>query len=81
MRRLVCGLPWPGGGITRVADMLEGEAIRSGQIVPVLTEFHAPDPIPLSVVYPQGEHRMPKVRAFIDFLNDEFSGAPWRQSP
>jgi len=71
-------LAMAGGGIARVADMLAWEAVRSGTIVPVLTEFHAPEPIALSVVYPHGRHRLPKVRAFVDFLVEEFAPAPWR---
>jgi DNA-binding transcriptional LysR family regulator len=67
-----------GGGITRVADLLVGEAVRSGVVVPVLAEFHESDPIPLYAVYPQGRHRMPKVRAFLDFLVERFASAPWR---
>lgn len=66
-----------GGGITWVADMLVVDAVRSGQLIPVLPEFHASAPISLSAVYPHGKHRMPKVRAFIDFLITEFSKPLW----
>lgn len=69
-----------GGGIARIADILVGEAVREGHLVTVLRGFHNPDPIPLSAVYPHGRHRMPKVRAFIDFLIEEFSNSPWRNS-
>jgi DNA-binding transcriptional LysR family regulator len=34
--------------------------------------------VPLSAVYPHGRHRMPKVRAFLDFLVARFARAPWR---
>jgi hypothetical protein len=34
--------------------------------------------VPLSAVYPQGRHRMPKVRAFLDFLVERFGHTPWR---
>lgn len=66
-----------GGGITRVANLLVGESARSGTIVPVLRDFHAHDPVVLSAVYPRGRHRMPKVRAFLDFLIERFAMAPW----
>jgi DNA-binding transcriptional LysR family regulator len=66
-----------GGGITRVANMLVGETVRKGSLVPVLRDFHAHDPVVLSAVYPHGRHRMPKVRAFLDFLIDRFALAPW----
>ncbi|MER1966327.1 LysR family transcriptional regulator [Castellaniella sp. GW247-6E4] len=67
-----------GGGITRVADLLVGESVRSGCLVPVLDDFHVVDPIPLFAVYPQGRHRMPKVRVFLDFMLERFSHGPWR---
>ena len=67
-----------GGGIIRAYDMLVGDALRSGQVVPILTDYHAPEKRTLSVVYPHGRHRLPKIRAFIDFLLEEFSHAPWR---
>jgi DNA-binding transcriptional LysR family regulator len=67
-----------GGGIIRVGDMLVGEAIRLGQLVPVLANCHVVERIPLAAVYPQGRHRMPKVRAFLDFLVERFAHAPWR---
>lgn len=69
-----------GGGIFRAYDMLVGDAVRTGSIVQILTDFRVPEPSALSVVYPQGRHRLPKMRAFIDFLIDEFSQAPWRNS-
>ena len=68
-----------GGGIARVADLLVAEAVREGLLKPVLTESHLAEPVPLSAVYPQGRHRMPKVRAFLDFLVERFSHAPWRE--
>jgi DNA-binding transcriptional LysR family regulator len=67
-----------GCGITRLADLVVSEAIRHGRLEPVLAESHVADPVPLSAVYPQGRHRMPKVRAFLDFLVERFSHAPWR---
>jgi DNA-binding transcriptional LysR family regulator len=39
-----------GGGIIRVGDMLVGEAIRRGQLKPVLTERHVAERVPLSAV-------------------------------
>jgi DNA-binding transcriptional LysR family regulator len=67
-----------GCGITRLADLMASEAIREGQLKSVLAETHVAEPVPLSAVYPQGRHRMPKVRAFLDFLVERFSHVPWR---
>jgi DNA-binding transcriptional LysR family regulator len=68
-----------GGGIARVADVLVSEAIRAGALKRIMTESHVAEPVPLSAVYPQGRHRMPKVRAFLEFLVERFSHAPWRE--
>jgi DNA-binding transcriptional LysR family regulator len=73
------GLAIAGGGITRLSDMISARALREGLLKPVLMESHVSEPAPLSAVYPQGRHRMPKVRAFLDFLVERFSHAPWRQ--
>jgi DNA-binding transcriptional LysR family regulator len=68
-----------GGGIARLADLIVADALREGRLEPVLAPTHVAEPIPLSAVYPHGRHRMPKVRAFLDFLVERFSGAPWRE--
>jgi DNA-binding transcriptional LysR family regulator len=69
-----------GGGIARVADLLVAEAVREDRLKPVLADSHSAEPVPLSAVYPQGRQRMPKVRAFIDFLVERFAHAPWRKA-
>jgi DNA-binding transcriptional LysR family regulator len=68
-----------GAGIARVSDLLVGEAVRRGLLVPLFVDEHIPDTLPVSAVYPQGRHRMAKVRAFVDFVVERFKGAPWRQ--
>jgi DNA-binding transcriptional LysR family regulator len=68
-----------GCGITRLADLVTSHAVHDARVKPVLTESHVAEPVPLSAVYPQGRHRMPKVRAFLDFLVEHFSHVPWRQ--
>lgn len=68
-----------GGGIVRIADMLAGEAVRSGQLVHVLKNHHVTEPVVLSAVYPYGRQRMPKVRAFLDFLTERVGHQPWKQ--
>ncbi len=67
-----------GCGITRLADLMVSEAIRDGRLKSVLAESHVVEPVPLSAIYPQGRHRMPKVRACLDFLLERFGHAPWR---
>ena len=68
-----------GVGIVRLADVIVGEAVRSGQLVPLLTDWYHVEPVPLFATYPSGRNLSPKVRAMVDFLVEEFGGAPWRQ--
>jgi DNA-binding transcriptional LysR family regulator len=70
-----------GAGIVRISDIFAGEAVQHGLLVPLLADQHVVEPIPVSAVYPQGRHRMAKVRAFVDFLVERFARAPWRQRP
>jgi len=69
-----------GVGIVRLADVIVGEALRSGQLVPLLTDWYHVEPVPLFATYPSGRNLSPKVRAMVDFLVEEFGGAPWRQA-
>lgn len=67
-----------GAGIVRLGDLLVGDPIRRGLLVPLLLDVHHAEPIALSAVYLAGRHRMPKVRVFLDFLIEQFARAPWR---
>jgi DNA-binding transcriptional LysR family regulator len=68
-----------GVGITRLTDVIVGDAIRRGDLVPILTGWHHVEPVPLFATYPSGRNLSPKVRAMVDFLVAEFGGAPWRK--
>ncbi|MBI5920290.1 MAG: LysR family transcriptional regulator [Betaproteobacteria bacterium] len=78
---MVLQLALAGVGITSLADVIVGDAIRSGALVPVLAEWQHPEPVPLLATYPSSRNLSPKVRAMVDFLVKEFSHAPWRQPP
>jgi DNA-binding transcriptional LysR family regulator len=67
-----------GAGIARLADVIIGEPIRSGLLVPLLTDVHHTELLPLSAIYLAGRHRLPKLRVFLDFLVEQFASAPWR---
>ncbi|MCX7148048.1 MAG: LysR family transcriptional regulator [Rhodocyclales bacterium] len=69
-----------GVGITRLTDVVVGEAIRSGKLVPILTDWNHVEPVPLFATYPSGRNLSPKVRAMVDFLVAEFGSAPWRRA-
>jgi len=68
-----------GVGITRLTDVIVGDAIRRGELVPILTDWNHVEPAPLFATYPSGRNLSPKVRAMVDFLVAEFGGAPWRR--
>ncbi|MBL8491752.1 MAG: LysR family transcriptional regulator [Rhodocyclaceae bacterium] len=61
-----------GVGITRLTDIIVGGAIRRGELVPILTDWHHVEPVPLYATYPGGKHLSPKIRAMVDFLVAEF---------
>jgi len=67
-----------GVGIARLTDDIAGADIRRGALVPLLRDWHHAEPVPLVASYPSSRHLSPKVRAMVDFLVDEFGGAPWR---
>ena len=75
----VLQLALAGVGITCLGEIIVGESIREGKLVPILTEWHHVESIPLVAYYPSSRYLSPKVRAMIDFLVAEFSSAPWRQ--
>ncbi|HJW23691.1 MAG TPA: LysR family transcriptional regulator [Rhodocyclaceae bacterium] len=68
-----------GVGISRLTDIMAGESMRRGHLVPILTDWHHVEPVPLFATYPSGRHLAPKVRAMVDFLVEEFGHAPWRR--
>jgi DNA-binding transcriptional LysR family regulator len=70
-----------GVGVIRLSDVIVGEPIRAGRLVPLLENVHHSEPLPLHAVYPQGRHRSPRLAAMIDFLVERFSSAPWRAAP
>src|SRR5512134_3225742 len=68
-----------GVGIVRLVDMLVGEHMRAGRLVPILADVHHVEPVPLVAMYPHARQRSPKVAAMVDFLLEHFAHAPWRQ--
>lgn len=67
-----------GQGIVRMADLIVGEPIRRGRLVPLLADQHRAEPVPLYAVHHSSRHRSPRLGAMIDFLVERFGHAPWR---
>ena len=69
-----------GAGIVRLSDVIVGEPIGDGRLVPLLADQHHVESLPLQAIYQAGRHRLPKVRVFLDFLVERFAHAPWRSA-
>jgi DNA-binding transcriptional LysR family regulator len=67
-----------GVGVVRLGELVLGEPIRAGKLVPILVDEHHVEPLPLYAVYPHARVRSPKVTAMMDFLIEKFAHAPWR---
>ncbi len=60
-----------GAGIIRLGDFLGESALARGQLVPLLADCHDPDPQPITALVTPGRQKIPRVRAFVDFLKAE----------
>ncbi len=64
---LVASLVLNGLGIARIHDLSALPLIRQGRLVPVLQEYFANPQVPIYAVMLQERHRLPKIRACIDY--------------
>lgn len=62
-----------GVGIGLLPMWLIGTDLKAGRIIEVLGDYHFPDSA-VYAVYPPGRHLSPKVRSFVDYLAEYFSG-------
>ena len=53
-----------GAGIARLADFQVARPLKAGQLVPLLTEHHHPEPTPAFAIFPPGTQKIPRVRGF-----------------
>jgi DNA-binding transcriptional LysR family regulator len=67
-----------GLGLVRLADFAVANFVRDGRLVPVLESHNIVESVPISVLYPPGRHRAPKIAAFVDFVMRRFAHRPWR---
>lgn len=67
-----------GLGIVRLTRLTVADAIKRGELVSLLEEFSAEEPVPIHAVYPHRRHLAPKVTAFVDFIIEKFTPPPWK---
>src|SRR6266851_1961046 len=75
---LLLDLAVAGVGIVRLGDFLGHAALSAGQLVPLLENCHDDDPTPLTALMPPGRQNIPRVRAFVDFLDGKLKTASKR---
>jgi len=66
-----------GRGIISTPDFICYEAIRSGQLIPILSDYVKNDPINAYAIYPQTRHLSIRVRRLVDFLVEYFGDEPY----
>lgn len=64
---VVLALAQSGVGIARVLDLVAAPLVRAGALVPVLPDVFTTPPFPVFAVMLQARHRLPKLRACIDY--------------
>jgi DNA-binding transcriptional LysR family regulator len=60
-----------GYGIVMQAEILLGEDVAAGRLVPLLQDY-LPSPRPMHLVYPRDRQPTPKLTTFIDFMLERF---------
>ena len=71
---LLLSLVVHGVGIARLHDLMAAPWVRSGALVPLLQEHFASPRIPIYAVMLQERHRLPKIRACIDYWAEWIAG-------
>ena len=72
----LCAAAKEGLGIVLQPTFIAGELISRGELTPVLTDYQWPV-TPAYAIYPPTRHLSYRVREFIDFLAEYFSGVPY----
>jgi LysR family transcriptional regulator for bpeEF and oprC len=64
-----------GLGIVMISNFIASEALRSGRLCAVLTDYVALGP-PVSAIYRPSKNLSPRVRAFVDFVTEIITANP-----
>ena len=63
-----------GLGIARILDVAARPLVESGQLLPVLQAYANEEVLPIYAVMLQERHRLPKIRACVDYWRDVIGG-------
>ena len=66
-----------GLGIVRLTRLTVADAIKRGELVALLQDYSAEEPVPIHAVYPHRKHLASKVTAFVEFILEKFTPPPW----
>jgi DNA-binding transcriptional LysR family regulator len=61
-----------GMGIVMLPDALVEPDLRAGKLVALLTSYQLPSR-PMHLLYAQDRYRLPKLRAFVDFVMEKWA--------
>jgi len=61
-----------GMGIVMLPDALVQPDLQTGKLVALLTTYQLPSR-PMHLLYPQDRYRLPKLRAFVDFVMEQWA--------
>ncbi|MBY4675490.1 LysR family transcriptional regulator [Marinobacterium arenosum] len=65
-----------GAGITLTPTFIVGADLQAGRLKAALTGYRAPE-LSIYAVYPQRQHLLPKVRAFVEFVAERINETPY----
>ncbi len=72
---LLCRAAVEGRGIVRVSEMEILPELKSGQLMPVLTDYEVAGNAAIWALYPSAKHMLPRMRVLLDFLTEWFKDA------
>lgn len=70
-----------GYGVARFTDLTVRTPIASGQLVPVLLDWESKHAPPIQLLYRASQRRLPRLRAFIDFVTELFAKLEAERAP
>lgn len=70
-----------GAGVIRVPDLLIAEQLRTGRLIPALSDWDMEDPPPIVLLYGKEHRNTPRMRLFVHFLIHAFSEIQMQISP